>query len=520
LAYLTSSPNSQLPRFLAHTAADYRKPAPATLPIVVTTAPDTAAHRQLKPEQTRTTSSPKTPKKPTASPKPKTSPTEASTTVIDESTPVDQKDPLPDTKRTLYFLTQRTRAQQIEAICSNPHYVTSLDDWASSLDSDDLTDSQKKLAPYLPLIQELLELGYSHYQNLAQQVTQLRATNNQLKEDNNRLSTLPHKDPAFSHLQQDHQKLVETFNELNNAYQRTQQDLQEALNKQSFEFEDFQGKIKDWEQVGKSLLAQPYDPDTFQPSAEKAQQHAKDLVQALHAATQLRHKDQETNLELRKQLEKLRSHHRRLSDHITQTRMPDTEPSSSKAPMPSSGMFDEDLTPAQCRTIWNQIPKEYRSFPENVDHSTYPSTSVELMSALTLVGCNHPQEIRDDLLSGNPRYQSDDWEESRGLVRGLAAHRCPDASLFGINTSPTSGKLFKLSDVPKFTDSKEYPSFRSKLYRFLRTTQPPSVLEFPRALEIILSSFEDEAVAKATQTWDVTDLIADNWKHVKNSSRP
>jgi hypothetical protein len=229
LTYLLSNPNSQLRTFLqnaASTAPDPPPPVPVASTTATTTAPRTAAHRQLKPESTSTTSSPKTPQKPPAS-SPSQSPPEETSTIINESTPINQTDPLPDNKRTLYFLSQRTKPQQLEAIFSNPHYLASLSEWIDSLDSEDLTSSQKKLLPYLPNLKELLQEGYSHYQNLSQRLAQLQATNNQLKEDNNRLSALPHKDPAFSQLQSQYQELAETFNNLNQEYNSLQKEALE-----------------------------------------------------------------------------------------------------------------------------------------------------------------------------------------------------------------------------------------------------------------------------------------------------
>jgi hypothetical protein len=507
---LTSKSNSQLHQFLqnvASTAQDLQSSVPAIQGIASITAPNTAAHRQLKPEPA-TTTSPKTPPKLSASTT-NPSPTDTST-IITESTPVAQNDPLPDTKRTLYFLSQRTREQQLEAVHSNPHYLISLNEWIDTLDSEELTPGQQKLSSYAANLQELFQEGITHFQQLEQRTARLQATNNQLREDNNRLSTFPHKDPAFSLLQEDHKKLVENFNELNQEYQRLQQTLQETRNKQAFEFEDFQGIIKDWEQVGKALLAKPYHPETFQPDPEKALIHAQNVIQALSASRNLHNQEQKEIRDLTQQLNTLRSHHRRLSDTITQARSPPRMADTTHA----TGMIQGDtFSPGNIRTLWEQIPEQYRQLPEGANA---PQTIVDFITALGQLTCQHPQEIAEDLTTGNPDLHPDSWEESRSLVRGLAAQPPPGQNILFPNPFQTS-RLFKITDVPKFTNAREYDSFRSKLIRFLRTVEPPNPSEFNRALEIVLSSFEDEAIAKATQSWDVSRLIHPTWRETYTS---
>lgn len=529
LRHLTSKLSPQLHQFLqnaAYTAQEPQSPVYATQDIAYTTAPNTAAHRQLKPEPAITTP-PKTPQKPAAS-NPKSSPTDTST-IITESTPVDQTDPLPDSKRTFYFLSQRTREQQTESIQSNPHYLTSLNEWIDSLDSEELTSNQQKLLPYLPLLKELLQEGLTHYQSLALRVSQLQATVNQLKEDNNRLSTLPHKDSAFSHLQEDHQKLVETFNELNQEYTQIrlealelrakakerdnlQKELQRLLTlfpniqethqleKQIEELRNTErnsnnlaaalaASLEDWENVGR-LLA-PHSSHPFEAATK---------------ATQLL----ETNNKLKEQLNILRSHHRRLSDTITQARSPPRMADTTHA----TGMIQGDtFSPGNIRTLWEQIPEQYRQLPEG---TSAPQTMVELITALGQLTCQHPREIAEDLTTGNPDLHPDSWEESRSLVRGLASQPPPGQNVLFPNPFQAS-RLFKITDVPKFTNAREYDSFRSKLIRFLRTVEPPNPNEFNRALEIVLSSFEDEAIAKATQSWDVSRLIYPTWKETYTS---
>ena len=502
MTYLVSKPNSQLQHFLALTATVPGNPAPATPLIVASTAPNTAAHRQLKPEPHFNTSSPKTPKKPAAS-QPKSSPEETST-IINESTPVDQTDPLPDSKRTLYFLAQRTKPQQLEAIFSNPHYLASLSEWLDALDSDELSSSQKQLLPYLSILKELLQEGYSHYQNLSQRVAQLQATNNQLREDNNRLSTLPHKDPAFSRLQEDHQELVNTFNELNAEYTQLQQQFQETQKllpgvtnpeqlrsaiKGKIQTEshsdqlvgELQASLLEWENVGLALLA---TKDGRPPTPLEAQQQADNVVRAFQ--------------QTKEQLDKLRSHHRRLSDNITQSRGNDKMPEERG----TSGMFTGNLTPEQCKFLWHQIPLEFRQHKEQE-----PTTSEDLVRALIHnISCAHPSQAARVL--GDETGQQD-WDTSLVQMDELYNHQCPEPEEA---TTFVGSKLFRSSDVPTFKDDKDYDGFRGSLVSFLQSEDPPRRAEYGRALLRILSSIEAPSARVAAKNWNVQNLLRPTWE--------
>lgn len=530
---MISNPNPQLQRFLHQVSQDLPAATTAvaptsTAPAEGTTAPTTAhvpappkpaANRQLKPEPSQATSQPKTPQEPAASTS-KSSPTDSST-IITEFTPIDHTDPLPNAKHTLYFLQKRTPAQQEEALFSNPHYLTSLNDWADTLDSDDLTPSQKPLVPLLPQIKDLLQRGYQHYQSLAQQVSQLRATNNQLKEDNNRLSQLPHKDPAFSHLQQDHQELVNTFNELNQEYAQLQIEalelrskakerdtLQRNLQRLLSIFPDtteystlernieelrntekhsnnlasaLQASLEDWENVGKLLT--PSSSHPFEAATKAAQ-----LI--------------DQNKKLTQQLNTLRSHHRRLSDTITKTRSPDNMPESSTTH--ATGMIQGDnLSPGNIRTFWEQVPAQYRNLSKGQNS---PTTAVELLDALKNISCAHPRQAA--IVLGN-EDGTQEWDESLTQMDQLYNHECPEPEETSV---PTSSRLFKASDVPTFKDDKDYDGFRGSLVSFLQSEDPPRRAEFGRALLRILSSIEAPSARIAAKNWNVQPLLRSTWE--------
>jgi hypothetical protein len=500
-------------------------PATAVFNTANTTVISTAAHRQLKPEPLPNTT-PKTPQKPAASTS-KSSPTETST-VITDSTPVKQTDPLPDTKRTLFFLSQRTREQQLEAVQSNPYYLTTLNEWIDTLDSEELTESQQKLLPYVPTLQELLQEGYSHFQNLQQKVAQLQATNNQLKEDNNRLSTLPHKDPAFSRLQEDHQELVNNFNELNKEYTqlrlealelrakaKERDNLQKELQRLLAIFPDISktsqlerqieelrnternsnnlaaalgASLEDWENVGKILA--PHSSHPFE-AATKA-------TQTLEQNNKLR----EQIKDLTQQLHTLRSHHRRLSDTILQSRNPITmtEPTTTHA----TGMIQgENFTPGNIRTIWEQIPEHYRNLPTGQEA---PTTIVDLISALGQINCNHPRQAAL-VLGDNTGTQ--DWDTSLAQMDEYRNHQCPEPEEAAASAS---SKLFRASDVPTFKDDKDYDGFRGSLVSFLQSEDPPRRSEYGRALLRILSSIEAPSARVAAKNWNVQNLLRPTWE--------
>jgi hypothetical protein len=456
LTYLLSSPNSQLPKFLAaSTAADSQSFAPVASNTATTTAQRTDATRQRKPANTATT--------------------------------VKLNDPLENSDDTVEFLSLPIEEQD-NILDRNFDYYHSLRGWLEGIkDYPKLQDHQTRLE----------EIVTRFPDRILVQLSQLTATNTQLKEENNRLSLIdltPRKcnhAPELERLQNslllkekeasEHLKnytnlkktLKDLFHTLPNVENPKQ--LKEAIKGlQSNERHadeltgTLQAAILEWENVGLELLS---SSDGRPPTALEAQQQAQAVVAAFRAT--------------KEELDKAR------------------------AKMAPSGMIAGNLTPEDCMNIWNKLPSHFRaniSAPQNYEELAIALSKI----SAPITPCQHPEEIATDLQAGNPALHPDDWEESRGLVRGLAAHRCPETSLFGISSDKS--RLFKITDVPKFTSSREYDTFRSKLDRFLRTTASPLPIDFPRALEIILSSFEDEAIAQATLTWDVSKVVQNSWK--------
>jgi hypothetical protein len=163
------------------------------------------------------------------------------------------------------------------------------------------------------------------------------------------------------------------------------------------------------------------------------------------------------------------------------------------------------LTQEQVQTIWNQIPESLRHSKEAA-----PTTSVELLQALrNLVSCQHPEELAHTLSAPD----SQDWEISIGQVQDLLDQPAQAPSV--INGRST---LFKASDIPRFTNTKEYDDFRSSLLLFLQSTEYPARHEFGMALVRILSTFEDPVARQAAKGWDTRRLIhPTSWEITYNS---
>lgn len=218
--------------------------------------------------------------------------------------------------------------------------------------------------------------------------------------------------------------------------------------------------IDRWVQVGRTILQKgPFDTP---PTPDETRQHAQDLVKALSLSIQLNKSGK-------------------------------MAPSS---PERMSGLPPSDLTREQVITIWDQIPSAYK----NSKHSS-PRTTSELVSALQGLFCNHPREAA---LALGDQSGEQEWDASIEQMEISASHRCPD------NTSTHPGgrsTLFKASDVPRFTSTKEYDDFRSSLLMFLQSTEYPAPHEYGMALLRILSTFEDPVAKQAAKGWNVQPLV-------------
>jgi hypothetical protein len=162
----------------------------------------------------------------------------------------------------------------------------------------------------------------------------------------------------------------------------------------------------------------------------------------------------------------------------------------------TSGIMPDPLSSEQVRFIWNQIPLDYR-------HGGYadPTTSEELVTALHNVLCNHPREAAVAL--GN-EDGTQEWEASIEQMENASTHVCDTT---GNATTRSRSTLFKASEVPEFTNTREYDDFRSSLKMFFQSTEAPARHEYGTALLRILGTFKDPVARQAAKGWDVSELI-------------
>jgi hypothetical protein len=187
---------------------------------------------------------------------------------------------------------------------------------------------------------------------------------------------------------------------------------------------------------------------------------------------------------------------------------------SSSEPDKMSGALPASLTPEICSTIWNQLPESVRQRNKRKT----PTTPVELMDALAEVRpptepCTHPQQAAVALgdASGNQP-----WEASIEQMEKDSQHICPTLAQAALNPASTQ-RLFKVSEVPEFSNTKEYELYRSQLQRFLRAHGQPQQHEFGQALERILQAFTAPSAKVAAASWEVTDLLRPTWEETTNA---
>jgi hypothetical protein len=466
---------------------------------------------------------------------PVTSPDDKSS-VITENTPINPEDPLPTQKTLRFFLEQRTTDQQEEAVEGNLYYFSSLVDWKERLNEDDLSETLAKFLPHLPRIRELIKYGNQYYQGLSRQLAQLKTTNNQLREENNRFSSAPspkHKDPAFSKLQEDHQRLVNQHNDLVKEYEQftplfqeypdatNAQELVEHYTRLNQEVTDLQreslelrSKARESDKLRKQIrqifsifptISSPQELEEEIELLKNTERNANTRAQALEAA--LSDWENVGKILVPNSLHAYEAAER-ATQLIKQTMSAPDESSRMSGALPNS------LTAEDCATIWNQLPDITR---QRFKRKT-PSTPVELMDALAGVRpppepCVHPQQAAVALgdASGNQP-----WDASIEQMERDAQHICPTLA----QTVPipiTTQRLFKVSEVPELSNTKEYELYRSQLQRFLRAHGNPQQHEFGQALERILQAFTAPSAQVAAASWKVTDLIRPSWEETTNA---
>jgi hypothetical protein len=328
-------------------------------------------------------------------------------------------------------------------------------------------------------------------QELELSLSQTKATNTQLKTENNRLSATPHSPtrkcnhaPLLEKLEKERQTLQDL---VQSSDERSQLQVHQAQVEAVTQIEAAEQELVEWERVGRILYKetnQQGKPDPVDVAA-----HAKDLILALTKSTNLNRK----YLETKRELEALRKSQRRLSDVAFQQNT--ITPSNTMAGSSTSGMFSGNLSSDNCHTLWSSLPEATRQH-FNIPQ---PDTSVELIAALSRVLIpldTHPAEAAN-ALNLEPNTP---WDTSLDVMLNHAAHECPEEH------GGSSSRLFKVSDVPRFTSVREYASYRSQLCDFFLNEDSPKRADFAKALTRITSAFDDPHAKMAKQAWNLRNI--------------
>lgn len=223
---------------------------------------------------------------------------------------------------------------------------------------------------------------------------------------------------------------------------------------------ELQAALIEWENVGLLLLP---SEDGAPPTALEAQVQTQNLINALAASVKYPKRTPPSSPKM-------------------------TEPSS-KTSKTASGMYTgPELSQEDFVFFWKHIPEWLRK------ELNQPETLIEYINALSQLGCEHPRHLGETLGDENQP-----WEESIEQVENL--------QLRNPRITSTESRLFRASDVPRFTNTADYAGFRSSLLMFLESEAPPRPSEYGRALTRILSTFEDPVAQSAARGWRINELI-------------
>jgi hypothetical protein len=159
-----------------------------------------------------------------------------------------------------------------------------------------------------------------------------------------------------------------------------------------------------------------------------------------------------------------------------------------------SGAPPGDLTREQLEYLWKDIPEKFRATKK-----LRPATIQQLRDFLEQLSCPHPYQAACAL--GDESGQQE-WDASLEQMNNLASHTCRPTQ-----NSEERSRLFKASEVPEFTSTREYDDYRSSLKMFFLSTEAPASYEYGTALLRILGTFKDPVARQAAKGWDVSTLI-------------
>jgi len=165
--------------------------------------------------------------------------------------------------------------------------------------------------------------------------------------------------------------------------------------------------------------------------------------------------------------------------------------------------------------VWNDLPDAWKQglpAPQNEQElldrlrASYPQAQQPQ--------CDHPEDLARHL-HFDPSIP---WNDSIAEVDRLVSQ--PGAAPL---TAPTTPRLFKIQDVPKFTKRSEYVAYRATLQRFFDSITEPSPDQYGIALNRILTAWDSDEIRRAAANWDVSSLLRDpfgnprNWSSLKNA---
>jgi hypothetical protein len=194
---------------------------------------------------------------------------------------------------------------------------------------------------------------------------------------------------------------------------------------------------------------------------------------------------------------------KRQGDIHRQHGMPPPVPPPGGRPARLSLNFPPDAS--DIATLWARTPtalKQGFDIPQNQEdflnfllQRVFPAQPIDLST------CQHPRELALEL--GDPTG-TQEWPTSLGQVRDLLNTPAP--------TNQGRSRLFKITEVPRFTDTAKYEEFRTSLKSFFESEEEPDIGEYGRAMKRVLTSFESPVARQAAAGWNVNTLIRLTWE--------
>jgi hypothetical protein len=148
-------------------------------------------------------------------------------------------------------------------------------------------------------------------------------------------------------------------------------------------------------------------------------------------------------------------------------------------------------------SFWQKIPASRRGerpTPEDADGLW--TAIVEILTEAPPGGCHHPEELAKTLGAMNTQP----WEDSLAQVRALMDE---------YRLAPAGAKLFKVDEVPEFSDPDKYWTWRCQFSRFARSQAVPSAAS-AIALERIAQRFTGR-LASYMAHQDVLQFTRASW---------